>query len=140
MTAMPDVRRQPPQVVDHLQAAFRDRPREARIEIEALLEVHVDDVVAADRSAERPRATPDVDAFEARHFARLRQQVSGDVLEVFQLAGELLELFWHVGRDHEESDDPNGGSADRRSQSMTHRPHRTVQPARNAEFTPAFSA
>ena len=60
-------------------------------EIEPLLEVDVDEVIAADRAVERQRAAEDVDALQARHLARLRHQVLRDVFEIVELARELPE-------------------------------------------------
>ena len=62
-----------------------------RLEIEPLLEVHVDDVVPAHRAAQRKDAAPDIDPGKPRQIPRLRHQISGDVLEVVELAGELLQ-------------------------------------------------
>ena len=56
------------------------------LEIEPLFEVHEDQVVAADRAVQRERAAVDVDAVDARHRPRLRDQVLDDLLEILQLA------------------------------------------------------
>src|SRR4029453_3136607 len=76
-------------------------PLDARVEIEALFEVDVGDVVAADVAAQRTGAAPDVDAAQARNLAGQRHQEFGDVLEVIELAREALQLQGCLGFCHE---------------------------------------
>ena len=68
-------------------------PGDPRLEIEAMLEVDVDDVVATDRAVERQRAAPHVDAVQARHVAGQRHQVLGDALEIIEFASEALSSW-----------------------------------------------
>ncbi len=61
------------------------------VEIEPLLEVDVDDVIAAHRTVERASPAVHVDPLEPGQFTRLRKEVSGDVLEVLQFVCQLSE-------------------------------------------------
>jgi hypothetical protein len=67
------------------------------VEIESLLEVHVDQVIAADEAVEGQRAAEDVDAGEARRLSGLGHQVARDVFEIRELAPELLHQIGAAG-------------------------------------------
>ena len=89
------------QVLGDLVPPFFSSPGNSRLQIEAVLEVDVGDVVAADRAVELQRAAPHVDAVQARDVARQRHQVFGDALKVIELASKALQLFVCVCRGHE---------------------------------------
>ena len=93
----------PLQVLDDVGPALLARAGNPCLEVEALLEVDVDDVVAADRAGQRPRAAPDVDARQPGHLARQRKQMAGDVLKVLELAHQVREFIGFVGCVHEEN-------------------------------------
>ena len=77
------------QMFGNIAAASCDRRLDARRQIEPLLEIDVNEVIAADRPVQRQRPSEDIDPREAREIAWLGQQVLRDLLEVIQLSGEL---------------------------------------------------
>ena len=79
-----------PEVGLDLGPALIVRGADARLEVESLLEVDVDQVISADKAIERQRAAEDVDAAKARRLAGLGHQVARDVFEIRELAPELL--------------------------------------------------
>ena len=81
------------QVFNNIETAFGTRPIDTRCQIEALLEVDVRDVVAANRAAHLERSAPDVKALERRHLTGQRHQLLCDVLKVLQLTREPLQFF-----------------------------------------------
>jgi len=66
---------------------------DARVEIESLLEVHVDQVIAADAPVERHRLAVDVDALQLRKLASGRQEVLRDILEIAELVEQIPEAL-----------------------------------------------
>jgi hypothetical protein len=64
---------------------------DTRRKIEPLLEVDINEMVAADRAIQRQCSAEDIDAAQSREIARLRKQVLRDLLEVVQLSRELPE-------------------------------------------------
>jgi hypothetical protein len=72
------------EVFDDIVPARPARGLDPRRQVEPLLEVDVDKEVAAHRSVESERPSPDVDAVQLWHVARLRLQLFGDLAEVLQ--------------------------------------------------------
>src|SRR5262245_10219667 len=91
-----------PKVLGSVGSPLTQGARDASFEVEPLLEVDVDDVIAARGAEQRPRAAPDVDARQPRHLTRRRDQIAGDVLKVFELSHQVGERGV-VGRVHENS-------------------------------------
>jgi hypothetical protein len=87
----------PPEVSHDVSAAIGGGLGNPRLQIEALLEVDVDDVIAADHAVKRQRLPVHIDPVQAWQLARLRQQVARNVLKVGELVGELPE---HIGVVH----------------------------------------
>ena len=61
------------------------------LEVESLLEVDVDQVIAAHHAVQGEGAAVQIDALQARHFAGRRLNRAGDTLEVLDLRGQLFE-------------------------------------------------
>jgi len=57
-------------------------------EIVALLEIHVDDVVATDHAVKRNGVAVHVDSLERRNLTGQRHDVARDVLEILQLSSQ----------------------------------------------------
>ena len=78
-----------PQVLDDLQSPLLGRLPDSEIEIEPLLEVHVDQVVSAHRTVQGECAAVNVHAAEPGDVARFRDQMFDDLFEILQLVGQL---------------------------------------------------
>ena len=61
---------------------------DAGVQVVSLLEVDVDEVVAAGGATEGPRAAPDVNPLQSRHLSRLGDQLLRDLLKIFELFGK----------------------------------------------------
>jgi hypothetical protein len=81
------------EILHHIESTRGDRLHDARPEIVSLLEINLDDVIAADGSVEHERAAVDIDTVELWDVLRLRPEVLRDFLEVAQLALQTLEQF-----------------------------------------------
>ena len=66
-----------PEIPDDVRPARVERVLNPRVEIEELLEIEIDDQIAADRPAEGERPAEDVDAVDVRDVSRRRDERSG---------------------------------------------------------------
>ena len=69
---------------------------DARVEVEAVVEVEIDQVVTADHAVERDGFTMDIDPFQPRDITGGGFEVFGDGLEIGQFVGEGFEVILEV--------------------------------------------
>jgi hypothetical protein len=81
------------EILDDFGALLFDSLLDAPVEIEALLEIDVDQVIAPDDAVQRKGAAMDVEAMETRKISGFWNQVLGNLLEILQLVTELFDEF-----------------------------------------------
>ena len=79
------------QVLHDVRPALLLRLPDPALEVETLLEVDVDQVIAPDDAVQRERAAVNVQSMEAREIAGFGNQVLRDLLEVLQLVAKLCD-------------------------------------------------
>src|SRR5204863_1715283 len=79
---------------------FVGRVPDPGVEVEPLLEVDINNMIAAHDARERHGASPDIDPAQVGDFSRLREQIFGNSLKVVQLARELPQQAVHIGSVH----------------------------------------
>src|SRR5437016_14416122 len=84
------------QVFDDIEPAVMDVVLDSRLEVEALLEIEKDQEVAAHRAVEGERASINVHSVNQGNVSGLRNQISGNLLEIFQLARELTNRVHEI--------------------------------------------
>ena len=84
------------QVLDDVEPAFMDVVLDSRLEVEALLEIEKDQEVAAHRAVEGERASINVHSANQGKIPGLRNQITGNLLEIFQLARELTNRVHEI--------------------------------------------
>ena len=91
--------RAPFQIFDDVMLSLVSGVSHALVQVEPLLEIQIDHMVAADEAVERARSAPDIDALKTGHLTRLRRQPKSDVLEILELrdqvADEIAAVWLH---------------------------------------------
>src|SRR5438128_1689030 len=84
------------QVFDDVEPAFMDVVLDSRLEVEALLEIEKDQEVAAHRAVEGECVSINVHSANRGNVSGLRNQISGNRLEIFQLAREVTSRVHEI--------------------------------------------
>ena len=97
------------QILDDVEPPVLDAALDSGVQIEPLLEVHIDHVVAADHAIQGERAPVNVNATQLGDIPWLRDQAFCDCFEILQLARQLPYQVAPVGMHNPRFEDGHGG-------------------------------